>query len=283
MSEAPAVMGGFSSAKNVPPSIPEGGIASFPLIESAIKMAKLMKDRGKEWVEKAKRLADREHKTVATARALDVELLRSMATQSKDLAATLERIRSVESLTLGHEMEKKSLGQLGVNEITRRQYEGDPPRTAYVKNVRGETHYSNKGKAMRWDDKTLAFQEDEKTVVDDSVKAYASLISRGPMMNRIKTALAEKYHLKPEEVPYDSQEIEPRLGFPTGESAVREYAISRLDMMMGLDTVPTTVLRNEHNDGGLCSVQEAATSRDKRFPCREMYKEEVDILFDLDP
>lgn len=171
-----------------------------------------------------------------------------------------EKQRRIESLNSGTEVAaRETIGDGGVNAITRRRYEGTPPIVAYVKPQAGETGYrydrasdSVIQVSRHWD------QAKHRIITTES--ALASGASGDPMEQNIVAnfrwrsenhanmvqQMADFYRIKPEQVPYSPETFSPRLGVESGKGAIREYTASRVDAILGLGVVPLTALRAEN-------------------------------------
>lgn len=253
--------------------------------EKAVNALRRLKEKGQVWVEKAKQLADRARETVHQARTLDQELLINLPQNKGDLSHVIERIHTIETLSLGKELDKKFLGdrELGVNQTTVRTFDGHPPRKAFVKTSHGEAQHSKNG-PLTWNENKLDFIEDPSDKHNEYLRQHFSHQAKPAIAKAIRASLAEKYGIKPEDVPYSTERFGYRVDVPPGESAIREYAVSRMDLLLGFDTVPLTILRTEQDDEtDLCSVQERVASSRPDVPPRSLYKQESDILFDAPP
>lgn len=286
MSRESAISGVEQKPKTPAPK-PEKKRFFSPLTEMAAKVAKKTEDAVKKtkegWLQKLKEISKNVRDTVSGANALDQEMLAQSSLFDGDVKKQVERIRTVEALSQSTEVQRKSIGDAGVNETTMRKYAGPPPVTAYVKNQHGETHYSDSGVAMTWDKKMLEFKENTNVPITEDVRDFFKTVA-SEIMGSLKDALGKKYRISSNEVPLDSTSHDWRVGFQPGGSAIREYVVSRFDMLIGADVVPITAIRGEASDPtDLCSVQEAVASTRKEFPVRELYKQEMDILFDEPP
>lgn len=247
----------------------------------------------KEYVLEKQRRAE-VARTVFRAAELDKEFFNRVRTGGS-VSENIEHIESAESLAFGAELGRETVGEAGVNAITRRTYEGDPPRVAYVKPQLGEA-------SLRWDaDKKQVIEtkrrlaagggriETTETVVgredgDQVERMYAQIMqSKAEHRQELKRDVAECYGIAPEEVPLNDVEMTHRESVDSGKLAVREYTVSRINELVGFDVVPLTVLRSERNDADLLSVQEAARSSDPDAVPREMDKTLYESVRDLGP
>lgn len=247
----------------------------------------------KEYVLEKQRRAE-VARTVSRAAELDHEFFNRVRTGGP-LHENIERLESVESLTFGTELGQETVGEAGVNAITRRTYEGDPPRIAYVKPQLGEA-------SLRWDPATRRVIETKRhlaaggsrvesteTVVgredgDEAERLYARIAEyKAEQRQELKQRIAECYGIAPEDVPLHDTEMTHRQSVDTGKLAKREYTVSRINELVGFGVVPLTVLRAEKNDADLLSVQEAVRSKDPDAVPREMDKALYESVRDLGP
>jgi predicted DNA-binding ribbon-helix-helix protein len=171
-----------------------------------------------------------------------------------------ERQKRIESLNSGDEVgDREAIGDGGVNAISRRRYEGQPPITAYVKPQSGETAYrydqASQGviKVSRhWDDKQhkLVVSETAFATSGSGDQIEQNIVDnfryRSENHDTFVQQMADFYRIKPEQVPYSGERFSPRYGVDSGKGAIREYTASRVDAMLGLNVVPLTALRAEH-------------------------------------
>lgn len=229
--------------------------------------------RRKEIAETAKRASE-----------LDRELFGSILAAEAP-AEALEKIETVESLTFGKEIDRKDVGEPGINAITRRVYEGDPPRIAYVKPQSGEARfvYHEQRRAVYqltdvWDDAEQKFITNRKPLPKgEGASLELELKKRAAYKERI----AQHYGIPVEEVPLSDTEVTARSSVDVGKGAIREYIASRVNELLRLDVIPMTVLRAEKGNVDLSSVQESVKSSDSENPARPPTDEELAEILKL--
>lgn len=125
-------------------------------------------------------------------------------------------------------------------------------------------------------------QEQAKRDVDGYVANFKNLTSP-ELGESVRELIAKKLGTSPDEVDYSNEEINARIGVLPGEMMVREWAMSRIDMLLKFGLVPLTVIRPEKDGHDVASVQEGVVSTDGRFPAREWLEDEGIEFFQTDP
>jgi len=170
-----------------------------------------------------------------------------------------ENSRRMEILNSGREIDRQTVGDAGVNAITRRTYEGTPPLTAYVKPQSGESgfrydaasdsviqikrHCDKKTHRLVTTEQTYAKGGSGDPVEEQIVNAFRA---RSQNFATLKQNIADYYGLAPDEIELNGTEFTPRYGVDRGKTLIREYTASRLDRIFNLGVVPLTALRAEN-------------------------------------
>lgn len=252
-----------------------------PVVEEEPKMSE---------AEKQRRL--KVAKTLRWANQADEDFLFLAANgiiSSESSASSLRRLKSIETMSGGREVERKALGGEeggSVNVVTKRVYEGaDGVRVlGYAKSSLGDPSFfvGEKGLMRRVrtakEDSDPGISEDVYLDVNDpSEKPIVELYrQKAADFPKIRAEIAAAYGISPDEVPLDPNDFGPREGIPVGESAVREWAASRIDSVLGLHVVPPVVLKSESGGADLVSVQEEAKS--EHGPLAVLTKAEFDAV-----
>ncbi len=207
------------------------------------------------------------------------------------LEHNLDVIQTLDAMNYGDELNCEIVGdkdkkkKKNLNSVTRRQYEGDPPVTAYVKPQLGETSFRYdplNGAANTitkyFDGTTERLETQQELYASPHSSDPASLLlvqhfhERQENISALKLQIAEHYGIKPKDVPLSEEDFSPRRGVDAGASAIREYSVSRIDNLLGFDTVPLTALRLEEDSSDLASVQQALIPEDPQQPLMELDK-----------
>jgi hypothetical protein len=208
---------------------------------------------------------------------LDRDLLKIIERSSVERA--IEKGRALETLAFGKVISERQLSKTGVNAITRNEYQGDPPRTAFVKPQSGEVN-------LVYDTKTKeGYRINKKKKEDGTFEEIRSVLPekyaggirhfQETLVPQLKTDIAHYYGIVPQEVTVFDKGFSGRLGIEMGGSVQREYAVSRVDQLLGWESVPLTVLRSEADHSDISSVQEAVKGSGVDEPPRSL---DVDLL-----
>lgn len=226
------------------------------------------------------------------ANELDEELKKHFLTTSEtgSLTASIDKIEAIETLSSGEEVvesRKNAAGQENVSVTTRREYAGDPPRIAYAKPQSGEPLYGHDdqtGKSFKilrvfkngkmyerreFLKKTGDTEEENEEFAFRNAKKYLPVYKRN---------IAEAYGIDPSEVPLNEDQFAAHFGIEAGKSTLREYIVSRINEVLGMDVVPLTVLRKEQNGADYASVQEAVRGSDPEQPPRPLADEDIERI-----
>jgi hypothetical protein len=211
-----------------------------------------------------------------------------------EVSNRIEILETRETLSTGAELSRDVIGEAGINAITRRTYEGDPKRIAYVKPQSGETAFRYDADTDRvlkiskvFNEKTQQVDTQEEVYADgkngdaEDQNLVAYFHTRMAEMPKMRERIAEAYGITPEEVPLSQTECSPRMGIDVRKSAIREYTTSQIDNLLNFGVVPQTVLRGEKGRTGAAtevnSVQEAFLAQNPDVPIRsidpELYAE----------
>jgi hypothetical protein len=213
----------------------------------------------------------------------------TLVSESERATVARERLQAIETMDTGREVERKALGGSeggSVNIVTKRVYEDSSGNRAlgYAKSSLGDpTFFVNEKGLMR---RVRTAKEDGDPGIEEDVYLDVNDPYEGPVveMYRQKTAnfptiqaeIAAAYGISPSEVPLDPNDFGPREGIPTGDSAVREWAASRIDSILGTNVVPPVVLKAESGGSDIVSVQQEAKS--ERGPLATLTKSEFDAI-----
>lgn len=220
---------------------------------------------------------------------LDEELKKHFLTTSEtgSLESSIDKIEAIETLSSGEEVvesRKNAAGQENVSVTTKREYAGDPPRIAFAKPQSGEPLYGHDdetGKSYKilrvfkngkmferreYLKKTSDIEAENEEFAFREAKKYLPVYKRN---------IAEAYGIDSTEVPLDEEQFAAHFGIEDGKSTLREYVVSRLNEVMGMNVVPLTVLRKEQNGADYASVQEAVKGTDPEKAPRELKKEDI--------
>ncbi|MBU0540719.1 hypothetical protein KKD88_00865 [Patescibacteria group bacterium] len=216
-------------------------------------------------------------------RELDEELFAQIKRPAVTLEESLERIETVDSMRDGRELDCYELGESGRNLTTRRIYEGEPPRIAYVKPQTGEISFERdpetgtvKKVSRVWNPNTQSIDKHYESMEDDAEESLFSYhLNDRP--NLLRT-ISEHYGIEVGDVPLNPESLTMRLSIDVEKGAIREYIASRIDELFHFDVVPLTVLRAEEDLTDISSVQEAVRSSDPERPVRSI---ELEDLADL--
>lgn len=210
-------------------------------------------------------------------------MLKSRGVES--LEQLIDTIDTIETLRYGKELSRKMVGvegALNVNAVTRRTYEGTPPRTAYVKAESGESSYGANEAGSAWVKKTRRWNEDSRqfstieTDLDDADRQILGFMVKN--QQKFREDIAKYYGVAADELPIKPNEFSYRIGVESGTGHLREYATSRISELFNLHAVPLTAVRTETDRSELASVQEAVKATDPENPPRPMDKELFDEL-----
>ncbi len=248
--------------------------------------------------------------TVQNTHVLDQKFLQGVWKGPEDLSERIRRIETLEALSMGEEKgEPHYLGDGSANAVSRRVFEGNPDVTAYVKNQSGEGawHYDETTGAVNKISRTVdaavgrVEKHEEPLVTAEAAENFRQIIlnpastaeekdnalykygiwrafsDKAKQLPATKKNVALAYGIKPEEVPL-TEELTPRNGVEAGSMAMRGYAVSRIDQLFNLDSVPLTVLRTQFDGHDLASVQEAVPSSDPEKPARPFNIEDLDAF-----
>ena len=231
--------------------------------------------RRKEVAELAKRASE-----------LDRELFGSILA-AETPGEAIEKIETIESLAFGKELERHEVGEKSVNAVTRRVFEGDPPRIAYVKpqGCEGAFVYDASRRAVyrtvnAWDERQARYIETRWPIpglASSGIKR--ELENRGARKERV----AKHYGIDAQDVPLSGTETTAKYGIDPGKGAIREYIVSRINELLRFDVVPLTALRAEKGNVDLSSVQEAAKSTNPERPSRFLSDEEAEEIIERGP
>ncbi|MBD3251140.1 hypothetical protein GF380_01565 [Candidatus Uhrbacteria bacterium] len=208
----------------------------------------------------------------------------------------LQTQKTIESLSHGSLLESGAIGdedKASQNVVRRNTYEGDPPRIAYVKPQSGESWFDYDAqndtarviRLRRGEAGTLEEEEVDLGIADERQKT----ILQRALSRKVKEAhavaedIARYYDIEPSEAPNSGDKVGKLFGLEAGDAPVREFAVSRIDMMVGFDTVPVTVLREEPDHSDISSVQEAVKSANPEKPARPMNLKDLQSLIDQGP
>ncbi len=101
------------------------------------------------------------------------------------------------------------------------------------------------------------------------------------------THLGRELSVPPEGIRYafgDDSEFNTRAGVLPNEATIREWAVSRFDMVLAFDLVPLTVIRTDLEADDIASVQaEVLSSVDPKRPSGELTSGEFAQMFDRAP
>lgn len=224
------------------------------------------------------------------ARELDNELFREIIRPAETLGESLMRIETVESMRDGKELEWQELGVSGVNETTRRVYEGNPPCVAYVKPQLGEASFEHDtytgeiSRVQRVLNNDTGMVEKKYETIKETMSAQSALVLENYLTlefaNRetLIKEVAKHYGVEAEDVPLKPESRTMRTGVDVEKGAIREYIASRINELVGFGVVPLTVLRAEEDLSDMSSVQEAARSSDPERPVRNIELEDLQDL-----
>ena len=240
----------------------------------------------------AQRERNRRH-SIATLHntASELDRLLPVLLAHTDPESTVKKMRTIEALSCGEELERQVLGEPGLNETTRRLYAGTPPLVAYVKPQSGETGFTVDPKSGQILNVRRAFNQatgqlDIHRAVDADInhdpdfQPLADFVRREIRHDRPRRfqAIAERYGIDPKDVPLSSTEITTRLGVDIGKATVREYIASRINELVRFDVVPLTVLRAEKDQTDISSVQEGVKAQDPEHPPKAL---DVQVITDV--
>ncbi len=99
----------------------------------------------------------------------------------------------------------------------------------------------------------------------------------------VRAQLASEIGISPEEVIYDNETVNARAGVLPGEMTIREWANSRLDLLLGMRTFPLTAIRPEPNGHDIASVQEEVSTQDPQRKAEKLTIKQAAQLFDTPP
>lgn len=212
---------------------------------------------------------------------LDRDLIKIIE-HARGLEVAIKKGKTLETLAFGKELSVKPLDKTGVNSITRNEYQGDPPRTAFVKPQSGEARFlfdsETKQSYRVWKQKKSdgTFEEVRSALPP----VYTSGIKRvqEELAPKFVTDIARHYGVVPQEVTLYDKGFSGQLGIEAGGSVQREYFVSRVNELLQWDVVPVTVLRSDNENSDISSVQEGVKgSKDGKAP-RSL---DVDLYKDL--
>ncbi len=124
--------------------------------------------------------------------------------------------------------------------------------------------------------------EQAKKDVESYIRNFQNLTSPA-LGESVRNVLAKKLGVSPDQINYSNEEVNARIGILPGEMMVREWAMSRIDLLLKFGLVPLTVIRPEKDGHDVASVQEGVTSTIGRFPAREWLDDEGIAFFQTDP
>lgn len=136
-----------------------------------------------------------------------------------------------------------------------------------------------------FDPKTNVFdwKKEEALSKEDTIRELFRIVTSEQFQEAVRAHIAEKTGATPDTVPYTTNEFNARIGILPGEMTVREWAVSRLDLLLGLKLVPLTVIRPDANGDDIASVQESVASTDPQEPAREITSLESLAMFQNPP
>lgn len=231
----------------------------------------------------------RVERILAETKEIDSVIFNAGEKRIENIMDVFEKIDRFETLAYGKELERSNVGEAGMNAITRRTYEGtpgEPPTVAYVKPDSGETTFEYDETTKTLFDVRYAFDKKLGRMAparEASKRPDAEhIITLAQMRGEMRQNIAECYAIPVEEVPlFTSDEILLRNGIEARTTALREYAASRINEIIGWDVVPLTVIRPEHDGFDLVSVQEEVKATDPEHPPREIEAEDVEDILNL--
>lgn len=202
-----------------------------------------------------------------------------------ELSDFIERIETLEALSLREPDRTESVGEPGVNDIERHIF-GE--RQAYVKGQTGEALYKIKEGTtstvvkLEWDKKRKQWVERENP--DLSIEALAHYADTDEKREQYINEVADFYGIPPSEVPILKAKGMPvRIGIEAGRGPINEYGVSRVDQLLNFGVVPLTVIRESEDGNDLRSIQEAVPSADPDNRTREMTPDDFKDLLLLGP
>jgi len=223
--------------------------------------------------------------TAAQARNLDLDFATLPRRDLGQLSDFVERIETLEALSLKKPDRIESVGQPGMNSIERHVF-GE--QAAYVKGQTGEALFKLKEGTTsivlkyEWNDKRKQWVEGD--VADLNLSAVAFIAETDERRDHYVHEVADYYGIDPSEVTLlKPKGIPLRIGIEAGRGPVNEYGVSRVDQLLGFDVVPLTVIRQSADGTDLLSVQEAVASADTAKPARELMPEDFAELLRLGP
>lgn len=99
----------------------------------------------------------------------------------------------------------------------------------------------------------------------------------------VRAHLAKEMDLSAEEVIYDNETVNARAGVLPGEMTIREWANSRLDLLLGMGTFPLTAIRPEPNGHDIASIQEEVVTQDPQRRAEKLTIKQAAQLFETPP
>ena len=218
----------------------------------------------------------------------NIEHLKDMPGFIEEVKKAEHRLATYYALVHGKELDKKTIGEPGVNSITLREYEGDPERFGYVKSMSGEEYITidestdpiTGYKVIReWDEEKGDFVTTRTT--DEKTQRLAEREFK-QRENRLQL-FASYYDIPVDEVPIHFKKMSYRYGIETGTLPTREVVVSRINEMIGWDSVPMTVLRKTEDGNDLLSVQEGVQGSDPDVEPHVLYDYDMHALAEEGP
>jgi len=177
-------------------------------------------------------------------------------------AETVVWVRAHEALSVSAETKREKLGsgEGGVNLTERRTYAGPPPLIGFAKpQTFGESILAtdpDSGILTRviksWDPDKKAMAVRSEPFTASTIQGQEVIKMQGQIIKNlqndwpsIRERMAQAYGIKPEDIQMDGRQFALRKSIEIGTTGVREAAVSRIDKLLGLNTVPLTVLRAE--------------------------------------
>jgi len=241
-----------------------------------------------------RRRRDQVRKDFETSVGLDRNFFAEVKRHGPELEDTIDLIEDVESLTFGGELDNVRLGDVSLNGVSRRVYDGEPVRVAYVKSAGDETYYRRDERGVNFnvqqsrDPQTGSLLEKivptaeviraMKLKLEDeqnNIQKYDLIMKSLPT---ICSRIADAYGITPKDLPIRPDVMSNRISIPIESSPKREYAASRIDELVNFGVVPLTVLRKEAGYTDIQSVQEAVRATDPQIPPRPMTEDDFDEL-----
>ncbi len=268
----------------------------FPLLQEAKELHQAYQGRLeklREW----NRLADVEKLDVAV-----LDLLPEGTTVEKrlEIAKKMERFRT------GREVGRRYLGiegSLNASSYRELEVEGGTRIGVFGKERLKEATFSVSQAGVEGDVTTVnIFREkfnpqtnefdleafDLATLMPaDSVNEYKLFLidATSPVFREAVTKyLAEGTDIDPSDIAYDNDTFNARLGILPGESTVREWFQSRMDLLMGFEVVPFTTMQAEPDAHDISSIQEDVRAIHQTDPpARQMEWHDAEWFFNNPP